>query len=77
MACYNASIWAAQEHRFIHEEGLAEEKFATYMLHKGRHDAALEHFMNAKRCYNVWGATILVERVNKAIAILLPLCTGA
>jgi len=76
LVCYHASIKAASEHRFVHEEGLAEEKAATYFLHKSRHDNALSHFMNAKKCYEVWGASALVQRVDKAIAILLPLCTG-
>jgi len=76
IVCYNASIKAAHEHRFIHEEGLAEEKLATYLLHKGRHDDALVHFINAKNCYDVWGAHALVHRVDKAIAILSPLCGG-
>lgn len=74
MVCYHAAIKAAHEHRFIHEEGLAEEKIATYLLHKGRHDDALGHFINAKNCYDVWGAHALVQRAGKAIAILLPLC---
>jgi len=75
-ACYQASIKAAREHRFIHEEGLAEEKLATYLLHKSQHDDALRHFINAKRCYDSWGACTLGRRVEKAIAILLPLCSG-
>jgi len=74
VASYNASIKAAHEHRFIHEEGLAEEKFATYLLHKSRHDEAMHHFNHAKKCYETWGAQSLVERIDKAIAILLPLC---
>jgi len=75
MSCYNASIKSAREHRFVHEEGLAEEKTATYLLHKSQHDEALEHFVNAKKCYESWGAYTLVQRVDNAIAILLPLCT--
>ncbi len=74
VAFYTASIKAAHEHRFIHEEGLAEEKLATYLLHKGGHDDAMHHLVNAKRCYDVWGAHALVKRVQKAIAILMPLC---
>jgi hypothetical protein len=74
VASYTASIKAAHEHRFIHEEGLAEEKLATYLLHKGGHDDAMHHLVNAKRCYDVWGAHALVKRVQKAIAILMPLC---
>ena len=76
MVCFQASIKAAREHRFVHEEGLAEEKTATYLLHKSRHDEAMGHFVNAKRCYAVWGAYTLVQRVDKVIAILLPLCPG-
>lgn len=76
LVCYHASIKAASEHRFVHEEGLAEEKLATYFLHKSRHDDAMSHFMNAKKCYEFWGAHAVVQRVDKAIAILLPMCTG-
>lgn len=74
VACYNASIKAAREHRFIHEEGLGEEKFATYLLEKNQHDNAMSHFVKAKRCYEAWGAQSIVDRIDKAIAILLPLC---
>ena len=70
MYCYNASIAAARDHRFIHEEGLAEEKLATYLLHKSNPDEALGHFNNAKKCYEVWGAHTLVQHVEKAIAVL-------
>ena len=74
VAFYTASIKAAHEHRFVHEEGLAEEKLATYLLHKGEHEDAMHHFVNAKKCYDVWGAQALVKRVQKEIAILMPLC---
>jgi len=73
---YTASIKAARDHRFLHEEGLAEEKFATYLLHKNNHDDAMEHFLKSKKCYESWGAHALAQRVEKAIAILLPLCSG-
>ena len=74
---YHASIKSAHIHRFIHEEGLAEEKLAVYLLQKGKHDAALSHFKNAKQCYGLWEAGALVKRVENAIAVLLPLCTGS
>lgn len=72
--CYTASINAARAHRFYHEEGLAYEKAATYFLHKNNHDGALDCFMNAKKCYEAWGAHGIVGRVERAIAVLLPLC---
>ena len=76
-SCYKASIKQAREHRFNHEEGLAHEKLATYLLHKNRHDEALQHFQKAKKCYATWHATVLVQRVDKAIAVLSPLCGGS
>eukprot|EP00984_Skeletonema_dohrnii_P030217 scaffold21542_cov121-Skeletonema_dohrnii-CCMP3373.AAC.2 len=76
-ACYRASITKAREHKFNHEEGLAHEKLATYLLYKNQHDEALQHFQNAKKCYATWGANVLVQRVEKAITILSPLCVGS
>lgn len=76
MVCYSASVRAAREHRFVHEEGLAEEKTATYLLHKGQHEDAMGHFLNAKKCFDAWGARTLVQRVDKAISVLLPLCSN-
>ncbi len=75
--CYKASIKQAREHRFNHEEGLAHEKLATYLLHKNKHDEALQNFKDAKKCYATWHACVLVQRVEKAIAILSPLCGGS
>lgn len=76
-ACYRASITKAREHKFNHEEGLAHEKLATYLLYKNQHDEALQHFQNAKKCYATWGANVLVQRIEKAITILSPLCVGS
>lgn len=70
ITCYRASIKAARAHRFVHEEGLAEEKLATFFLRKNGHSDALKHFINAKVCYEVWGAHTLVQRVEKAIDML-------
>ena len=75
-ACYKASIKKAREHKFNHEEGLAHEKLATYLLFKNQHDEALQYFQNAKKCYVIWDANVLVQRVEKAITILSPLCIG-
>jgi len=75
-ACYKTSIKKAREHKFNHEEGLAHEKLATYLLHNNHHDEALQYFQNAKKCYAIWGASVLVQRVEKAITVLSPLCSG-
>merc|ERR1719291_204764 len=73
---YQTSICVARKHHFIHEEGLAEEKLATFLCRKNQPDDALCHFINAKTCYTNWGAKLLVERVDKAMAILIPLCNS-
>ena len=70
--CYDASIKAAHEHHFIHEEGLAEEKLATFLVRKSKHSEALTHFMRAKQCYESWGDHVVVKRIEKAMAVLLP-----
>jgi hypothetical protein len=72
--CYRASIKAAHTHRFYHEEGLAYEKMATFLLHEKDYNGALDCFTNAKKCYEAWGARALVVRIEMAIEILLPLC---
>ena len=74
---YQNAINVSKRYRFIHEEGLAEEKFATYLLHLHRNDDAYEHFNNARSCYKKWGATVLVQRVEKVIGLLVPLCNWA
>jgi len=75
VASYRQAIISAQEHRFCHEEGLAEEKLATYLMYCNQSDAALYHFTNAKKAYTKWGAKVLADRISKAMAILAPLCS--
>ncbi|KAL7525328.1 hypothetical protein ACHAXR_000957 [Thalassiosira sp. AJA248-18] len=70
MKFYNASIESARDHRFVHEEGLAEEKLATFLLHQSKHYEAMSAFANAKKCYERWGAHILVRRMEKSIDVI-------
>ena len=72
---YQNTINLSKKYRFIHEEGLAEETYATYLLHLHRNDDAYEHFNNACNCYKKWGAAVLVQRVEKVIGLLTPLCS--
>ena len=76
VAAYEASIKAAREHRFVHEEGLAAEKLASFHASNGETDRAMSHLSGARACYEKWGAHMLVQRVDQAIAILVPLCAG-
>ena len=64
---YDASIEAASSHRFIHEEGLANQKAAGFHLYYGRKKEALFHFTRAKQCYEQWGALALVRNIDKEI----------
>lgn len=67
---YNASIAAARNHRFIHEEGLANACAARFHLRRGRRSEALQHFEQAKECYAQWGAVALVSCMNHEIEAL-------
>ena len=69
--CYLSSINDARKHKFVQEEGLAEEKFATFCDSRGMHGDAMGHFHNAKKCYGVWGAKALVQRVDQTMLVLL------
>lgn len=73
---YQNAINVSKKYRFIHEEGLAEENYATYLLHLHRNGDAYEHFKNACNCYKKWGAAVLVQRVGKVIGLLTPLCSS-
>ena len=76
LACYNAAIKAARDHRFIHEEGLACEKLATFLLQQNRYREAMAAFADAKLCYESWRAHVLVKRIEKAMEQLMPLVTN-
>ncbi|KAL7553996.1 hypothetical protein ACHAWF_017381, partial [Thalassiosira exigua] len=64
---YQAAIRSAQDHRFVHEEGLANIKSAEFLLRMGRQESALVHLTQAKKCYEVWGALTLVKYADAEI----------
>jgi hypothetical protein len=70
--CYLASAKAAKDHRFIHEQGLAYEKLATFLLHEGEKHNALGYFNMSKQCYDRWGAKALVYRIEQITTMLSP-----
>lgn len=61
---YDKAIKAACDHRFLHEEGLANVAAAKCCLHNGKKKEALIHYANAKDCYQRWGATALVNMID-------------
>ena len=61
---YKASIEAARNHRFIHEEGLAHTKFGYYHLATGSNIEAKKCFQQADACYKRWGAHSLPKKLE-------------
>ncbi len=53
---YDQAIALARESEFIHEEALANELAARYLLKQGQNDAAGTYLRSALEKYEVWGA---------------------
>lgn len=68
---YKASIIAARNHRFIHEEGLAYSKLGHYHIAQGRETDAAHSFTKAEECYEKWGMHSLVKHnmENEVMAV--------
>lgn len=67
---YDAAITAAKDHRFVHEEGLTNERAARFHMHYGRTREALVHYTQAKTCYERWGALAPVRYLESKISSL-------
>ena len=53
---YDQAITLARESEFIHEEALANELAARYLLNQGQNDAARAYLRSAMEKYEAWGA---------------------
>ena len=53
---YDQAIALARESEFIHEEALANELAARYLLNQGRNNAASSYLRSAMEKYEAWGA---------------------
>ena len=53
---YDQAIALARESEFIHEEALANELAARYLLNQGQNDAAQTYLQAALEQYGAWGA---------------------
>ena len=53
---YDQAIALARESEFIHEEALANELAARYLLNQGQNDAARAYLRSALEQYEAWGA---------------------
>ena len=56
MRHYDKAIALARESGFIHEEALADELAARYLLNQGQNDAARSYLRAAMEQYEAWGA---------------------
>ena len=53
---YDQAIALARESEFIHEEALADELAARYLLNQGQNDAVSSYLRSAMEKYEAWGA---------------------
>ena len=53
---YDQAIALARESEFIHEEALANELAARYLLNQGQNDDARSYLRSAMEQYEIWGA---------------------
>lgn len=58
---YQASIKSAQDHRFVHEQGLAIELLGSLYRHYGDEVQAKLQLTGARKCYKQWGAHGIIE----------------
>ena len=62
---YDKAIKASGDHRFLHEEGLANVAAAKCCLHYDKTKEGLVYYAKAKDCYRRWGANALVSMIDK------------
>jgi hypothetical protein len=65
--CYEASIKAAKDHKFIHEEAMANELAALFYLEQGNCQRALSYFRQSFVCFQKWGAPVIARRIEARI----------
>lgn len=61
---YIAAVESSQKHRFVHEEGLAHDLFATFCRSNEDTDKEMAHVAAARFCYEKWGALALIELLD-------------
>jgi len=65
--CYEASIIAAQQHKFIHEEAIASELAGNFFLERDLHEKSRLFFENSIKCHKKWGASAVAKRIEGII----------
>ena len=62
---YSLAIAKAKEHQYLQEEALANELAAKFYLHWGQEKTARVYMMDARYCYNRWGAIAKVKHLEE------------
>src|SRR3984893_18008351 len=65
MRLYEEAIRSAREHRFVQNEGLANEVAARFYAARGFETIAHAYLRNARRCYLRWGALGKVRQLDQ------------
>jgi predicted ATPase/signal transduction histidine kinase/DNA-binding NarL/FixJ family response regulator len=65
MDAYELAISRAAEHGRLHIEGLANERYAYFWMHRRNERIAAIYVQAAERCYSRWGATALANRLRE------------
>lgn len=64
---FNSAISAARSSRFVHEQGLACERFALFSIKNGNKEDAANLLEQARECYTKWGSGYKVESVARQL----------
>lgn len=65
--CYVASIKAAHEHKFTHEEAMACELAAIFFLERGQREKAWSTYGHSKKSFEKYGAFAVAKRIGQRI----------
>jgi len=68
---YNLAIAGAKENQYIQEEALANELAAKFYLEKKETETARKYMIEARFCYEHWGAKAKVDHLNQTYSELL------
>jgi diguanylate cyclase (GGDEF)-like protein/PAS domain S-box-containing protein len=66
MGHYDEAIRAAREHGFVQNEGLANQLAAEFHRRRGFDRIADAYLVDARYCYQRWGASALVAAIDQA-----------
>ncbi len=69
--CYQQAIKLARENEYVNEEALANELAAKFHLSRGEIDKGRSFLLDARYCYEKWGALAKVKILDEKYRLLL------